>query len=185
MGPRVLQFNVRIDLLVTDVGLPGGMNGRYVVDAARMTRPGLKVLFITGYAEHAGLARVRQPRSGQIRAGQAVRDGGTRQPDHDPHLWSVAAGLVYGDDSGQILMQVQQTCLFTSCRCRPEDPRLRGTNVPGHPLQLVYLARRCSRSDGGEDLLNRDRSVLLQQVLDSAHDPIRAIWRSGTGAAEG
>ena len=48
---QVLQSNARVDLLVTDVGLPGGMNGRQVADAARLRRPGLKVLFITGYAE--------------------------------------------------------------------------------------------------------------------------------------
>jgi CheY-like chemotaxis protein len=42
-----------VDLLVTDVGLPGGMNGRQVADAGRALRPGLKVLFITGYAENA------------------------------------------------------------------------------------------------------------------------------------
>ncbi|MDO9426834.1 MAG: PAS domain-containing protein [Methylobacterium sp.] len=52
-GLKVLRSNVRIDLLVTDVGLPGGMNGRQVADAARVSRPGLKVLFITGYAENA------------------------------------------------------------------------------------------------------------------------------------
>ncbi len=52
---RVLRSAVRIDLLVTDVGLPGGMNGRQVADAARVGRPGLKVLFITGYAETAVL----------------------------------------------------------------------------------------------------------------------------------
>jgi len=52
-GLKVLQSNARIDLLVTDVGLPGGMNGRQVADAARVTRPDLKVLFITGYAENA------------------------------------------------------------------------------------------------------------------------------------
>jgi CheY-like chemotaxis protein len=52
-GLRVLQSNVRIDLLVTDVGLPGGMNGRQMADAGRERRPGLKVLFITGYAENA------------------------------------------------------------------------------------------------------------------------------------
>jgi CheY-like chemotaxis protein len=51
-GLRVLQSNARIDLLITDVGLPG-MNGRQVADAARVSRPGLKVLFITGYAENA------------------------------------------------------------------------------------------------------------------------------------
>jgi len=52
-GLKVLQSDARIDLLVTDVGLPGGMNGRQMADAARMTRPELKVLFITGYAENA------------------------------------------------------------------------------------------------------------------------------------
>ena len=52
-GLRVLNSDQRIDLLVTDVGLPGGMNGRQMADAARVTRPDLKVLFITGYAENA------------------------------------------------------------------------------------------------------------------------------------
>jgi CheY-like chemotaxis protein len=54
-GLRVLQSQAKIDLLITDVGLPGGMNGRQVADAARSLRPGLKVLFITGYAETAVL----------------------------------------------------------------------------------------------------------------------------------
>jgi len=52
-GLRLLESDVRIDLLVSDVGLPGGMNGRQMADAARQRRPGLKVLFITGYAENA------------------------------------------------------------------------------------------------------------------------------------
>jgi signal transduction histidine kinase len=52
-GLRVLQSAARIDLLITDVGLPGGMNGRQVADAARTLRPDLRVLFITGYAENA------------------------------------------------------------------------------------------------------------------------------------
>jgi PAS domain S-box-containing protein len=52
-GLRILRSKVRIDLLVTDVGLPGGMNGRQLAEAARTLRPGLKVLFITGYAENA------------------------------------------------------------------------------------------------------------------------------------
>ena len=54
-GLKILQSNVRIDLLVTDVGLPGGMNGRQMADAARVHRPDLKILFITGYAENAVL----------------------------------------------------------------------------------------------------------------------------------
>ncbi len=45
----------RIDLLLTDVGLPGGMNGRQLADAAREHRPKLKVLFVTGYAEQTVL----------------------------------------------------------------------------------------------------------------------------------
>ena len=53
---EVLESEAPIDLLVTDVGLPGGMNGRQLADAARALRPGLKVLFITGYAENAVLS---------------------------------------------------------------------------------------------------------------------------------
>jgi signal transduction histidine kinase len=52
-GMRILRSDARIDLLITDVGLPNGMNGRQVADAARELRPGLKVLFVTGYAENA------------------------------------------------------------------------------------------------------------------------------------
>lgn len=55
-GLKILNSSARIDLLVTDVGLPGILNGRQVADAARVARPGLKVLFITGYAENAVLS---------------------------------------------------------------------------------------------------------------------------------
>ncbi len=48
---RLLRPGARVDVLVTDVGLPGGMNGRQMADAARERRPGLPVLFITGYAD--------------------------------------------------------------------------------------------------------------------------------------
>ncbi len=51
-GLEMLQSTGRIDLLVTDVGLPG-MDGRQMASAARKTRPNLKVLFITGYAQNA------------------------------------------------------------------------------------------------------------------------------------
>ncbi|EJM42749.1 PAS domain S-box [Pseudomonas sp. GM33] len=48
----VLESDLRVDLLVTDVGLPG-MNGRQLAEIARQHRPGLKVLFMTGYAQIA------------------------------------------------------------------------------------------------------------------------------------
>ncbi|MDE2602229.1 MAG: PAS domain-containing protein [Bradyrhizobium sp.] len=54
-GLQILRGNPRIDLLVTDVGLPG-MNGRQLADQARETRPDLKILFITGYAESVAMA---------------------------------------------------------------------------------------------------------------------------------
>ena len=54
-GLRLLQSDMRVDLLVTDVGLPG-LNGRQLADAARAHRPDLKVLFMTGYAENATIA---------------------------------------------------------------------------------------------------------------------------------
>jgi CheY-like chemotaxis protein len=50
---KILQSDRRLDLLITDVGLPGGMNGRQVADAARVQRKDLKILFITGFAENS------------------------------------------------------------------------------------------------------------------------------------
>ena len=50
-----LRQNRLIDLLVTDVGLPAGFNGRQLADAARTMRPELKVLFITGFAGNAAI----------------------------------------------------------------------------------------------------------------------------------
>ncbi len=64
-GLELLQSGRSIDLLVTDVGLPG-INGRQVADAARALRPELKVLFMTGYAETAALA------SGFLEPGMAM-----------------------------------------------------------------------------------------------------------------
>jgi CheY-like chemotaxis protein len=42
VGLKLPQSNARIDLLITDVGLPGGMNGRQMAEAARVYRPDLK-----------------------------------------------------------------------------------------------------------------------------------------------
>ena len=65
-GLKLLRSDVHIDLLVTDVGLPGGMNGRQMAEAGMELRPGLKTLFITGYAENAVMGY------GQLGAGMGV-----------------------------------------------------------------------------------------------------------------
>jgi PAS domain S-box-containing protein len=64
-GLRLLQSEDEVDLLLTDVGLPG-LNGRQLADAGRQLRPGLKVLFMTGYAENAVFA------SGMLDAGMSM-----------------------------------------------------------------------------------------------------------------
>ena len=93
-GLKLLQSGLTIDLLVTDVGLPGGMNGRQMADAARVTHPDLNVLFITGYAENAvlgnghlapGMAVLTKPfpietMAARIRAMVEAKNG----PDHRP-----------------------------------------------------------------------------------------------------
>ncbi len=50
---RLIDSHKEIALLFTDVGLPGGMNGRQLADEARRRRPDLKVLFTSGYARNA------------------------------------------------------------------------------------------------------------------------------------
>jgi CheY-like chemotaxis protein len=50
---QILEIVPNVRLLFTDVGLPGGMNGRQLAEAALRLRPGLRVLFTTGYAQNA------------------------------------------------------------------------------------------------------------------------------------
>ena len=50
---RALFASERIDLLVTDVVLPGGMTGKDVAEEARAAQPGIRVLYISGYAKNA------------------------------------------------------------------------------------------------------------------------------------
>ncbi len=87
-GLRHLQSDAHIDLLVTDVGLPG-LNGRQLADQARLVRPALKVLFMTGYAENAtfgnghlgpGMQMITKPfrsRDWRPRSGRSSRGDGT------------------------------------------------------------------------------------------------------------
>lgn len=65
-GLSMLQSSAQLDLLISDVGLPGGMNGRQMADAALTGRPCLPVLLITGYAENSLLT------DGQLSPGMAV-----------------------------------------------------------------------------------------------------------------
>ena len=65
-GLRILESGRRVDLLITDVGLPGGMNGRQLADAGLVALPGLKTLFITGYAETAVIGE------GQLKPGMHI-----------------------------------------------------------------------------------------------------------------
>ncbi len=65
-GLALLQSEAPIDLLISDVGLPGGMNGRQMAEAGRANRPALRVLFLTGYAQAAVFG------GGQLEDGVAV-----------------------------------------------------------------------------------------------------------------
>jgi PAS domain S-box-containing protein len=65
-GLKILRSAVRIDLLITDIGLQGEMDGGQVAETARKLRPDLKVLFVTGFAENAALSQ------GRINAGMSV-----------------------------------------------------------------------------------------------------------------
>ncbi|HEY6985651.1 MAG TPA: response regulator, partial [Rhodanobacteraceae bacterium] len=55
---RALTDSARVDLLLTDVGLPG-LNGRQLAEQAKILRPQLPVLFTTGYARDAIVHRGR------------------------------------------------------------------------------------------------------------------------------
>jgi PAS domain S-box-containing protein len=59
-GLELLRGKQRVDLLISDIGLPR-LNGRQLADAARALRPGLKVLFMTGYAESAAAHGFLEP----------------------------------------------------------------------------------------------------------------------------
>jgi CheY-like chemotaxis protein len=93
-GPEALRVlaaaRPRPDLLVTDVGLPRGMNGRQVAEAARERLPGLPVLFITGYAGTSlppGVEVIDKPFELDAlgRRVQALLDAAPRANDRDPN----------------------------------------------------------------------------------------------------
>jgi CheY-like chemotaxis protein len=78
----MLEAHPEVALLFTDVGLPGGMNGRQLAEKARTRRPNLKVLFTTAYASNAivregrldpGVALLPKPFT-QAALGEKLRD---------------------------------------------------------------------------------------------------------------
>ncbi|RUT31352.1 PAS domain S-box protein [Arsenicitalea aurantiaca] len=62
----LLRSPIPVDLMFTDLVMPGGMNGRELAEEARRLRPELKVLFSSGYAENALLHQGRLPRGAHL-----------------------------------------------------------------------------------------------------------------------
>jgi CheY-like chemotaxis protein len=58
---KILHSSRRVNLLITDVGLPHGMNGRQLAEAARALRPNLQVLFVTSYADNTLIRQIILP----------------------------------------------------------------------------------------------------------------------------
>jgi CheY-like chemotaxis protein len=58
----LLERDPRIDLLFSDVVMPGGMSGRQLAAAVRRRRPGLKILLTSGFPDKAGDGRARERR---------------------------------------------------------------------------------------------------------------------------
>jgi CheY-like chemotaxis protein len=63
---EILRGTEPVDLLFTDVVMPGGLNGRELADAAQVLRPGLKVLYTSGYTENAIVHHGRLDRGVQL-----------------------------------------------------------------------------------------------------------------------
>ena len=87
-GLKILESGTPVDLLLTDIGLPG-LNGRLMSDLARIRRPNLKVLFMTGYAPHGvlpdgvlkeGTGLLTKPFSVQSLASRVLEMLGEEQP---------------------------------------------------------------------------------------------------------
>ena len=119
-----LRTGARVDLLVTDVGLPGGMSGRQLAEAGRALRPELSVLFITGYAENAVL-------------GPGPADPGTQvmtKPFSMEALASRIKTLLAGVSWGQGL------CPWTKLGPRAPDPMSWGLGVSPQRVQGRALA---------------------------------------------
>jgi PAS domain S-box-containing protein len=77
---KLLQSVPSVDLLITDLALPGGINGRELAERAHTLRSELRVLFITGYAENAVIS------NGQLQPGVQIL--------HKPFAVQILANLI-------------------------------------------------------------------------------------------
>jgi hypothetical protein len=141
-GLRWLQSDARIDLLLTDVGLPGGLNGRQVANAGRVSRPALKVLFITGLRRQCG----RGQRTAGRRDGggdHAVRDGGVGGEGEEVG----GEGMIHFRNSGEIRLGRKST----SCG---QTTTSTSTPIIGSSMIMVSFSASARRI-----------SAILQQII--------------------
>ncbi|MCW1432404.1 PAS domain-containing sensor histidine kinase [Novosphingobium sp. JCM 18896] len=147
-GLKVLSSPDRIDLLVTDVGLPNGLNGRQVADAARLLRPELKVLFITGYAEIAVLDHGHLERGMHVMTKPfsmdelATRIRDLIESDLPPSEWSKISVILDHEGVGKWARSTSRKRLSASCvklrsywrRAGRQRMRAGGSRLPSRPI---------------------------------------------------
>jgi quercetin dioxygenase-like cupin family protein len=78
-GPEALEIlrqDTPIDLLFTDIFMPGGLHGPQLVNAARRLRPGLKFLYTSGFFEYAEIRDALDPSIAQVAAQETVEARG-------------------------------------------------------------------------------------------------------------
>ena len=173
----LLAEHPEIELLFTDVGLPGGMNGRQLADEALRRHPGLKVLFTTGYAKNAIV------HGGRLDPGLALVTKPFTRSELEAKLAEIAATLdrppclLLVEDEPMIAMDTSETLKELGYEV---EAAANGTDA------LNIFRRRGSRIDGaildfglpdmkGDALVRelRAMNVRLPIVVASGSDPLQ------------